>query len=67
MTRKFLFNFNKLVLSNLNCQISSNKKKIVVGSLYPFENSYLPIINIMFNFIWGVIPHILIVELGIKS
>ncbi len=32
MTRKFLFNFNKLVLSNLNCQISSNKKKIVVNS-----------------------------------
>ena len=32
MTRKFLFNFNKLVLSNLYCQISSNKKKIVVKS-----------------------------------
>ena len=50
MTRKFLFNFNKLVLSNLNCQISSNKKKIVVV-IYSFENPYLPIINIMFNFV----------------
>lgn len=29
--RKFLFNFNKLVLSNLSCQMSNNMKKIVVS------------------------------------
>ena len=50
MTCKFLFNFNKLVLSNLYCQISSNKKKLWLV-IYPFENPYLPIINIMFNFV----------------
>lgn len=51
MTRKFLFIFNKLVLSNLYCQISSNNKKKLWLVIYPFENPYLPIINIMFNFV----------------
>lgn len=39
MTRKFLFIFNKLVLSNLYCQISSNNKKKIVVSHLSFRKS----------------------------